>query len=126
MLRWLRRLQERIEEVIGQLQPLQITTILWSYAQLKRHPGIELMEALLAPLSLNIGQADPEVGVSRTRCVRSGGLTPDLPYGDLGIFPGGGREKVVHQLRKNRHTGGAPLPISLKWLEYFHKEMWVL
>jgi len=38
-----------------------------------------------------------------------GGSTPDLPYGDLGIFPGRGQtEKSVHWPRNNTHTGDAP------------------
>jgi len=38
-----------------------------------------------------------------------GGLTPDLSYGDLGIFLGGGQtEKFVPWLSYFRHTGDAP------------------
>jgi len=54
-----------------------------------------------------------------------GGSTPGLSYGDLGNLPGGGQtEKNVQHLRND--TLGTPLPISLKWLECSHREMWVL
>ena len=45
--------QARIEEVAQDLEPLQMTTILWSFGKLNYHPGIELMEALLSAVTLN-------------------------------------------------------------------------
>ena len=53
--------QARIEEVVQELEPLQITTILWSFGKLNYHPGIELMEVLLAAMSLNIGHFATQV-----------------------------------------------------------------
>ena len=44
-----------------ELEPLQITTILWSFGKLNYNPGVELMEVLLAAISLNIGQFATQV-----------------------------------------------------------------
>ena len=44
-----------------ELEPLQITTILWSFGKLNYNPGIELMEVLLAAVSLNVGQFATQV-----------------------------------------------------------------
>lgn len=54
-------LQARIEEVVQDLEPLQITTILYSLGRLNHHPGIELMEALLSGIHLNIQAFAPQV-----------------------------------------------------------------
>lgn len=53
--------QARVEDVVQDLEPLQITTILWSVAKLDHHPGIELMEALLSAINLNIAGFAPQV-----------------------------------------------------------------
>jgi len=55
-----------------------------------------------------------------------GGSTPDLSYGDLGIFLGGGQTENICTLAEKPHTLGTSLPISLRWLECSHKEMWDL
>jgi len=52
--------------------------------------------------------------------------TPELSFGDLGMFP---RERpnreIVHQ-QETKDTPGMPFPVSLSWLECTKKEMWVL
>ena len=53
--------QARIEEVVQDLEPLQIASIVWSLGKLKHHPGIELMEALLATVNVNIAGFTPQV-----------------------------------------------------------------
>jgi len=48
------------------------------------------------------------------------------PYGDLGIFHGGAKQRKLYISQEPTDTLGTPLPISLKWLECSHKEMWDL
>lgn len=54
-------LQERIEQLALKLQPVHVTTILWAYARLELHPGIELMEALLSSVATGVHTFDPQV-----------------------------------------------------------------
>ena len=60
--------QARIEEVVQELEPLQITTILWSFGKLNFNPGIELMEVLLAAISLNISHFATQVSDQIDMC----------------------------------------------------------
>jgi len=55
-----------------------------------------------------------------------GGEVPGLSHGDLGIFLGGGQQRNLYISGETTDTLGTPLPISLKWLECSHKEMWDL
>jgi len=48
------------------------------------------------------------------------------PHGDLGIFLGGGQQRNLYISGETTDTLGTPLPISLKWLECSHEEMWDL
>lgn len=53
-------LQARIEVLALTLPPLPTSTILWAYGKMLRHPGIELMEALLSTVTTSIQELEPQ------------------------------------------------------------------
>ena len=59
-------MQARVEELALELEPIHITTILWAYGKLGKHPGIEVVEALLSPITNNITQIDTQVRIPVT------------------------------------------------------------
>ena len=47
--------------MVKELDSFQITTILWAYAKLNVHPGIEVTEALIAALTVKLPSSQPQV-----------------------------------------------------------------
>jgi len=62
----------------------------------------------------------------RTRHYRSGVRLLIFHMGTWGFPLGEAKQRELYISQETTDTLGTPLPISLKWLECSHKEMWDL
>ena len=53
--------QARIGELVNELKPRQLSTVLWAMGRMKAYPGIEVMETLVTRARTSLPEHDPQV-----------------------------------------------------------------